>query len=691
MWLSSRPCPNWFEGHFKTVLWPATGGRDPDRELRETVAYPLVEGLPSNYILEELLLDFLWQVPLVDGVGQVELDHLDYSFSMTKWTILGDHNLDIDNLQQSAHDWLDVTIDTFSKKFWASPVIAGNLKEWSKTYTPSPQLLLKYAILKELEKEDTRAPCDQEASITDNIWKRITELVTYEDNHGDQGREAFIHDIIVIFQEEGFEGKMPDYDYLSDIWVKAGGPAWNPPCDTSYNSWPEDHKDEPQFLLKYTLLKELEHERAACGEPETVADKIAAKLIALGTFADNGSGTDDGRDEMLQVIEDIYTEEHYEGEAHNFEYLHPIWIQHGGPARAKPGDWSSNEIAEDDGRPSPCDNPAAEGEILFCYDKVKCKLEEWTNYLFSHETNRFSERFQKDVWDFLRAEAGNGLEWPVGGHSLYVRVVIEYAWEVVKHERTPEAYAIAKWLYSVDFMKYQVSSEYNCEEPYLTKEDIHMWLSSRPCPNWFEGHFKTVLWPATGGRDPDRELRETVAYPLVEGLPSNYILEELLLDFLWQVPLVDGVGQVELDHLDYSFSMTKWTILGDHNLDIDNLQQSAHDWLDVTIDTFSKKFWASPVIAGNLKEWSKTYTPSPQLLTKYALIKEVEAEGRAACSEEASVADNVWKGLTDLTTYTGDSAKDDFFTDIKAVYTSAGHEAPSDDRLNSIWNSASGN
>merc|ERR1712062_245696 len=145
--------------------------------------------------------------------------------------------------------------------------------------------------------------------------------------------------------------------------------------------------------------------------------------------------------------------------------------------------------------------------------------------------------------------------------------------------------------------------------------------------------------------------RETVAYPLVEGLPSNYILEELLLDFLWNVPLVDGTGVVTLDHLDYTFSMTKWTILGTHSLDLDNLQQSAHDWLDETIRIFSEKFWADQDVAAQLKAWSQDYVVSAQLMTKYVLILEVEAEGRAPCGENASVADNVWKGITDLTTF----------------------------------------
>merc|ERR1719397_2314933 len=137
--------------------------------------------------------------------------------------------------------------------------------------------------------------------------------------------------------------------------------------------------------------------------------------------------------------------------------------------------------------------------------------------------------------------------------------------------------------------------------------------------------------------------------------------------------------------------MTKWTILGDHVLDQDNLQQSGHDWLDSTIQIFSDKFWADPDVAAQLQNWSVDYKVSPQLLTKYVLILEVEAEGRAACGEPASIADDVWKGITDLTTFTGDSEKSDFFDAIIDVYLQAGHQSvPSRARLDQIWASAGG-
>ena len=449
-------------------------------------------------------------------------------------------------------------------------------------------------------------------------------------------------------------------------------------------------------MTVYSLLVELESERAPCGEAATIADNIAESIMALGAYADNGSGTDNGRDAMLQDIEDIYTNAHYAGTKHDFDYLHPIWISHGGPARAKPGDWSSNETPEDDGRPSPCDVPAEEGELLYCYDKTKCQIEDWMNYLFTHDTNKFDADFQQAAWDWLKINAGTGVEWPVGGHSLYVRVVIEVAWAVVENTRSEEAYKVAKWLYSVDFMKYQISSEYNCEEPYVSKDTIHAWLSSRPCPNWYAGHFVPTLWPQTAladvGGDPDRELRQTVAYPLVEGKPSAYILEEILLDFLWTSA---PVGDVKLDHLDYSFSMTKWTILTDHNIDLTNLKQSIHDWLNESVAIFSAKFWANPEVAAQLQGWTEVYAGSPQLFTKFALLKDLEVtETRAPCGEEASVEDNIWKAITDLTTFDydhsgNDGGRDEFLAAVEQIYQDEGYTGTIPD-LQAIWVAAGG-
>jgi hypothetical protein len=318
------------------------------------------------------------------------------------------------------------------------------------------------------------------------------------------------------------------------------------------------------------------------------------------------------------------------------------------------------------------------------------------NYLFEHDTNKFDPEFQDKAWAWLAEQAGTGLEWPVGGHSLYVRVVIEVAWAVVADTRTAEAYKVAKWLYSVDFMKYQVSSEYNCEEPYVSKETIHAWLSSRPCPNWYAGHFVPTLWPTTAlaevGGNPDRELRKTVAYPLVEAQPSAYILEEVLLHFLWTA---GPVGEVTLDHLDYSFSMTsmtKWTLLNEHDIDLDNLQQSAHNWLDESITIFSNKFWANPDVAAQLKSWSETYTVDPQLLTKYALFKELENEPRAACGNDGTTADNLMTDITAMMPYDTSTiaGRNEILTKIQSLYTSSGHPSITGDRLHDIWVGAGG-
>ena len=45
-------------------------------------------------------------------------------------------------------------------------------------------------------------------------------------------------------------------------------------------------------------------------------------------------------------------------------------------------------------------------------------------------------------------------------------------WEIVKDHRSEEAYKIMRWFYSVDWMKFQVSTDYLCEKPYFEKSDI---------------------------------------------------------------------------------------------------------------------------------------------------------------------------------------------------------------------------
>merc|ERR1719245_975211 len=137
---------------------------------------------------------------------------------MTKHTILVEHNLDLFQLGQSAHEWIDETINIFSKQFWANLAIVANLRDWSTNYKPSPQLLLKYALMKELELEESRAPCDQSASTTDKLVKRITDLPPFNDFDGDEGREQLIDSIISIFDDENYEGNNPGYEILADVW-----------------------------------------------------------------------------------------------------------------------------------------------------------------------------------------------------------------------------------------------------------------------------------------------------------------------------------------------------------------------------------------------------------------------------------------------------------------------------------------
>ena len=100
----------------------------------------------------------------------------------------------------------------------------------------------------------------------------------------------------------------------------------------------------------------------------------------------------------------------------------------------------------------------------------------------------------------------------------------------------------------------------NLKKPYLTKEDIHKWLSSRPCPNWAEEVFKKSLWPESTLGKSGREIPpgfQSYAAPLIGLPPKRFILLEIFLDFFWGVPLdANGQSEVEQVHVDFSLAMT---------------------------------------------------------------------------------------------------------------------------------------
>ena len=56
----------------------------------------------------------------------------------------------------------------------------------------------------------------------------------------------------------------------------------------------------------------------------------------------------------------------------------------------------------------PCERTPANGphfgfgEILFCRDQTECKIEDFTRYLFEHESNPFNLKFQEDVMNYWR-------------------------------------------------------------------------------------------------------------------------------------------------------------------------------------------------------------------------------------------------------------------------------------------------
>ena len=116
--------------------------------------------------------------------------------------------------------------------------------------------------------------------------------------------------------------------------------------------------------------------------------------------------------------------------------------------------------------------------------------------------------------------AGTGLEWHPKSSHPYVRNFVLMFWNLVKDDRTPEAYAIAKWFYGVDWMKFQVAAEWNCEEPYISKEHVHSWVDSRVCPTWFNDTFLGNLWPEAAG-ETGRAMRGSFALDKVQLSPVS--------------------------------------------------------------------------------------------------------------------------------------------------------------------------
>ena len=59
--------------------------------------------------------------------------------------------------------------------------------------------------------------------------------------------------------------------------------------------------------------------------------------------------------------------------------------------------------------------------------------------------------------------SGTGLEWHPKSSHPYVRNFVLMFWNLVKDDRSQQAYKIAQWFYGVDWMKFQIAAEWNCE------------------------------------------------------------------------------------------------------------------------------------------------------------------------------------------------------------------------------------
>ena len=158
----------------------------------------------------------------------------------------------------------------------------------------------------------------------------------------------------------------------------------------------------------------------------------------------------------------------------------------------------------------------------------------------------------------------------------------------MKNDRSAESYKIAKWFYSEDWRKFSLAIDYACDEPYLSKEEVHQWLASRACPNWSEKEFKARIWPDSTLGKSLREPRDSYAFPLIGASPKLLILEEVLLDFFWKVPFDEnGQSRVLQVHIDFSLAMTRYALLGDQLLDAADIIGSARSWLAKTISIYA--------------------------------------------------------------------------------------------------------
>ena len=79
--------------------------------------------------------------------------------------------------------------------------------------------------MKELELQESRAPCEQSASTTDKIVKRITDLPPFDNENGDESRESFIENIKPSLIEGNYEGLNPGCETLVDVWSRACRPV----------------------------------------------------------------------------------------------------------------------------------------------------------------------------------------------------------------------------------------------------------------------------------------------------------------------------------------------------------------------------------------------------------------------------------------------------------------------------------
>ena len=202
----------------------------------------------ANYILLELLLDLLWQVPLDENEHTpVTQDHIDFTLFVSALVLKAPHKFEEGDFPTAVRDWMKFIINFYATidhpYITPIPQVVSDLYSWLDEHTIPAQLLTKYKLINELETSHQRAPCGEEGTTADNLIEQISRLQRFDQ---EDGSRLFLLALKDIFEENSSsDTSYFDIDYLQNVWEQAGGEVvvWSP-CDTPAKN------DEIRFCFK---------------------------------------------------------------------------------------------------------------------------------------------------------------------------------------------------------------------------------------------------------------------------------------------------------------------------------------------------------------------------------------------------------------------------------------------------------